>query len=84
MNKVSGRWEGICVKCILHHFSLPIFLPIWEDKKCGLRRENFLPCFLYLLFSFLNQTVENDIFHPIFLSLFSILPVFTPTKHILC
>ena len=34
------KW-GICVKCISHHFSLLIFLPIWEDKKCGPRRELF-------------------------------------------
>ena len=45
--------------------------------------ENFLPYFMSLLFYFLNQTVENNIFHLIFLSLFSILPVFTPTKHTL-
>ena len=83
--KVRGVGEckkwGICVKCISHHFSLLIFLPIWEDKKSGPRREKFLPYFLSLLFSFLNQTVENNILHPIFLSLFSILPIFTPTKH---
>ena len=83
MNKVRGRWEGICVKCISTHFSLPIFLPVWEDKKSGPKRENFLSYFLSLLLSFLNQTVKNSIFHPIFPSLFSILPVFTPTKHTL-
>ena len=66
MNKVRGRWEGICVKCISTHFSLPIFLPIWKDKKGGSRKENFLSCFLSLLLSFLNQTVKNSIFHPIF------------------
>ena len=85
--KVRGVGEckkwGICVKCISHHFSLLNFLSIWENKKSGPRRENFLPHFLSLLFSFLNQTVENNIFHPIFLSLFSILPVFTPTKNTL-
>ena len=83
MNKVRGRWEGICVKCISTHFSLPIFFPIWEDKKSKPRRENFLPYFLSLLFSFINQTVENSIFYPIFFFLFFILPVFTPTKHTL-
>ena len=84
MNKVRGRWEGICIKCISQHFSLPIFLSIWEDKKSGSERENFLSCFLSLLFSFLNQIVENNIFHSIFLFfLFSILLVFTPTKHTL-
>ena len=37
--------------------------------------------FSSLLFSFLNQTVKNAIFHPIFLFLFSILSIFTSTKH---
>ena len=81
MNKVRGRWVGICVKWISKHFSLFIFLLIWEDKKSGPRKENFLSYFLSLIFSFLNQTVKSNIFHPIFLSLFSILPVFTPTIH---
>ena len=67
MNKVRGRWEGICIKCISQHFSLPIFLSIWEDKKSRSERENFLSCFLSLPFSFLNQIVENNIFHSIFL-----------------
>ena len=31
----------------------------------------------------LNQTMENVIFHPIFLFLFFILPIFIPTKHTL-
>ena len=39
-------------------------------------------CLSYLI-SFLNYTVKNNILQSIFLSLFSILPVFTPTKHIL-
>ena len=46
-------------------------------------RDYFPLHFLSLLFFLLNQTVENAIFHYIFLSLFSILPVFTPTKHTL-
>ena len=75
--------RGIYVKVLWQHFFLRIFLPVWEDKKSGPRRENFFPCFLSLIFSFPNQTMENNIFHPIFLSLFSILPIFTPTKHIL-
>ncbi|KAK4589164.1 hypothetical protein RGQ29_019954 [Quercus rubra] len=49
----------------------------------GPGRENFLSGFLSSPFSFSNQTVENNIFHQIFLSLFSILPVFTSTKHTL-
>ena len=77
-----NKAEVFCVKYISHYFSLLVFLPIWEDKKSGPKRENFLPYFLSLLFSFLNQTIKNIIFHPIFLSLFSILLVFTPTKYI--
>ena len=50
-------------------------------KKIRVQGENFFPHFLSLLFSFLNQIVENAIIHPIFFSLFSILIVFTPTKH---
>ena len=41
------------------------------------QRDYFPLHFLSLLFSLLNQTVENVIFHPIFLSLFSI-PLFSP------
>ena len=63
--------QSICVKMLSHHFSLHIFLPIWEEKKSGPGRKNSLPCFLSLLFSFSNQTVKSSIFHPIFLSLFS-------------
>ena len=69
--------QGICVKVLWQHFFLQLFLPIWEDKKCRLKRENFLPGFLSSPFSFSNQTVENSIFHPIFLPLFSI-PLFSP------
>ena len=46
-------------------------------------RDYFPPHFLFLLFSLLNQTVKNTIFYPIFLSLFSILPIFTLTKYTL-
>ena len=42
---------------------------------------HFLPGFLSSPFSLPNQTVENNIFHIIFLSLFSILLVFIPNKH---
>ena len=71
---------GICViYCPYNLFSL-VFLLNCEDKILWARRENFLHHFLFLLFSLLNQTRENSIFHPIFLFFFSILPVFTPTK----
>ena len=73
--------QGICVKVVWQHFSLQLFLPIGEDKKYGPGREKFLPSFLSSQFSFSNQTVKNSVFHPIFLPLFSILPIFTQTKH---
>ena len=74
------KWGYLCK---MHFSSLfpPHFLPTWKDKKSGSRRENFISYFLSLLFSFLNQIVENNIFHLIFFSLFSIFPIFTPTKH---
>ena len=59
---------GIYVKCISHHFSLLIFLLIWEDKKNGPRRENFFSYFMSFLFSFHRQTMKNSIFQNIFLS----------------
>ena len=64
--KKKGNVEGICVKYIFQHFFLFIFFPNWEDKKRWAWRENFPPYFLSLLFSLLNQTVENVIFHFIF------------------
>ena len=73
--------EGISVKVLSQHFPLQIFLLIWEDENCGPRRENFLPGFPSSPFSLLCQTVENTVFHPIFLPMFSILSIFTPTKH---
>ena len=73
----------ICVKCIFQYFSLFISLPNWEDKKMWVWREKFPPFFLSFLFSLFNQTVENVIFQPIFLFLFSIIPIFTPTKYTL-
>ena len=60
-----------------------LFLPIWEEKICGPGRENFLPGFPSSLFSLVCQTVENIVFHSIFLSIFSILPKFTPIFSIL-
>ena len=73
MNKVRGMWEGICVKWISKHFSLHIFLPILEDKKSGPKRENFL----FYFSSSIKQWKTR------FSILFSILLVFTPTKHTL-
>ena len=73
--------EDIWVKVLSQHFPLQIFLPIWEDENCGPGRENFLPGFPSSPFSLLCQTVKNTVFPPIFLPLFSILSIFTPTKH---
>ena len=72
--------EDICIIYCPHHLFPLVFLPIWEEKILWAWRENFLHHFLFLLFSLLNQTRENSIFHPIFLSFFFILPVFIPTK----
>ena len=69
----SGR-EYFCKTVIQYfwqHFSLLLFLPIWEDQNFGPRRENCHPGFLSFAFSFPSQIVENSIFHPIFLPLFS-------------
>ena len=74
MNKVRGRWEGICVKCISHHFSFPIFLPIWEDKKSGFGRENFPLCFLSLLFNFFPQLNSEKQHFTIYFSLLILHP----------
>ena len=73
--------EGIMVKVPREHFLFRLFLPVWEEKICGPGRENFLPGFPSSLFYFVCQTVENTVFHSIFLPRFSILPKFTPTKH---
>ena len=73
--------EGIMVKVPREHFLFRLFLPIWEEKICGPGRENFLPGFPSSLFSLVCQTVENIVFHSIFLPRFSILPKFTLTKH---
>ena len=62
-------------------FSSPSSSQIQRIKKIWVRGDNFFPHFLSLLFSFLNQIVKNAMIHPIFFSLFSILIVFTPTKH---
>ena len=68
-------------KCCESTFLSTIFLPIWEDENCGLGRENFLRSFPSSTFSFFCQIVENIVFHPIFIPLFSILTIFIPTKH---
>ena len=73
--------EGIMVKVSREHFLFRLFLLIWEEKICGLGRENFLPDFPSSLFSLVCQIVENTVFPYIFLLMFSILPKFTPTKH---
>ena len=72
--------EGICVIYYPRHLFSLIFLPNWEDKILWAWRENFPLHFLSLLFSLLNQTRENSIFHHIFLSFFSNLFVYTLTK----
>ena len=69
------------VKLPREHFLFRHFLLIWEEKICGPVRENFLPGFPSSLFSLVCQTVENTVFHSIFLPMFSILPKFTQTKH---
>ena len=67
--------EGIMVKVPREHFLFRLFLLIWEEKICGPGRENFLPGFPSSLFSLVCQTVENTVFHSIFLPMFSILPI---------
>lgn len=80
--KCNLNWGYLCKVHLLALFS-PHFSPkLGGYKKVGLEGK-FPPYFLSLLFSLLNQTVKNVIFHPIFLFLFSILLVFTQTKHTL-
>ena len=62
-------------------FSLQAFPPDLGGKNLWAWRENFLPGFPSSLFYFVCQTVENTVFHSIFLPRFSILPKFTLTKH---
>ena len=64
--------EGVFVKVSWEHFLSSLFLPIWEDEFCGPRRENFLLRFPSSQFSFFCKTVENTVFHPIVLPMFSI------------
>ena len=77
MNEGSER--GIMVKDNRALF-LWLFLLIWEEEICGFSRKKFLPDFLFSIFSSFCQTVENTVFYPIFLPMFSILSRFTPTK----
>ena len=72
---------GIKVRVLWEHFLSRLFLPIWEDEICGPGRENFLPSFPPFLFSSACQIVENTVLLSIFLSMFSISPKFTTTKH---
>ena len=53
VNKVRGRWESICIKCISQYFSLPIFLSNWEDKKSepGGKTFSSIFCLSYFLSS---------------------------------
>ena len=64
--------EGIMDKVFFISFPLSPFFPIWGDEICGSGRENFLPGFPLSLISSLSQTVENNVFHSIFPSMFSI------------
>ena len=61
----------------------PLFTPIWRDCILKGEERKFVGPPLFSPPPPLNQIVKNSIFHPIFLSLFSILPVFTPTNHTL-
>ena len=72
---------GIKVRVLWEHFLSRLFLPIWKDEICGPGRENFLPSFPPFLFSSACQIVENTVLLSIFLSMFSISPKFTTTKH---
>ena len=67
--------EDICVTYYPHHLFSLVFLPNWEKKIMWAWRDYFSPHFLSIFFSLMNQIRENSIFHPIFFSFFSILPV---------
>jgi len=82
-NQTYLKGEDICVIYYPPHLFSLVFLLNWKDKKMWARRDYFPPYFRSLLFSLLNQIRENSIFHPIFLSFFSILPIFIPTQHTL-
>ena len=77
MNKVRGRWEGICVKCISHHFSFPIFLQFGRIKKVGLGGKNFSSVFC--LSYFLSSTKQwKTTFSTIFSSPYFSSSLFSP------
>ena len=79
----EGQVRGyLCKSAFIALFSPHFPLDLGGLKK-WVREGKLSPLFLSLLFSFANQIVENNIFQLIFLFLFFILPVFTPTKHTL-
>ena len=62
-------------------FSLIAFPPNLGGKILWAQGENFLPGFPLPLFSPHCQTVENSVFHSVFLPIFSIPPKIYPIKH---
>ena len=68
----------ICVKMLSHHFSLHIFLPIWEEKKKWAWEEKFSPMFSISPIFLLQPNSEKQHFSPYFP-----LPIFTLTKYTL-
>ena len=79
MNEVSGR--GHYGKRQLRALFSHSFSSQFGRMKFVGPGENFFLGFSSSIFSSLCQIVENTIFHPIFLPMFSILPKFIPTKH---
>ena len=77
------RDGGNFVQIFFLLFTLIFSLQFGEIVFWRVWRENLWTPLLFSLPSPLNQTMENVIFLLIFLSLFSILPVFTPTKYTL-
>ena len=70
--------EGISVKVLWEHFTLHNFPPNLGGWKLWVRERKFSPGFSILSVFLL---LPNGVFHPIFFPLFSIFPIFTPTKH---
>ena len=76
-SKKRKKEVGVVLSKYFSHFSLQFReIVFWKG-----RRENLWAPPLFSPPPPLKQTVENVIFHSIFLSLFSIFPVFTPIKH---